>query len=168
LAAPVRLEVSFLSRPSLIPWRYPSLLDYHFSQTNEVRDRLTTYLAAEVANARARGVALVGPPPEDVLPAVPASDFLDSLVRDLAWARDRVEDAPIYAVLNCCRVLAYARERVILSKSEGGEWALGKLPGRFRPLAQAALDAYRAEPRDDEAFDAAEVRRFTEWVEQRL
>jgi predicted nucleotidyltransferase len=162
------LEISFLSRPSLVPWRYPTLLDYHFSETSEVRDRLTTFLAGEIAPARARGVALVGPPPEEALPEVPASDYLDNIARDIRWARDRIDERPGYAVLNCCRALAYARTRAIYSKAEGAEWAVGELPERFRPLAEAALEAYRSDPADDEAFDVAEIQRFTEWVEARL
>jgi predicted nucleotidyltransferase len=162
-----RLEISFLSRPSLVPWRYPTPLDYHFSGTAEVRDRVTTFVAGEIAPARARGVALLGPPPEEALPEVPDADYLDNIVRDLHWARERLDEAA-YAVLNCCRALAYARTRAVMSKAEGAEWALGELPAHFQPLALAALDDYRSAAPERPTFDPDEVRRLSEWVEARL
>jgi predicted nucleotidyltransferase len=162
-----RLEISFLSRADLEPWRCPCPFDYHFSGTTEKHDGAGTYFASEIPNARARGVAIYGPPPEDVLPAVPEADFWDSLVRDIRWARDRIDEIPVYAVLNCCRTLAFAREHVILSKAEGGEWGMRELPEQFRPLAESALSAYTGPPRDDElALD--EVREFVDWVERNL
>lgn len=167
-AIPVKMEISFLSRADLDPWRYPCPYDYHFSRTTEKHDGAGVYFATEIANARARGVAVVGPAPEEIFPAVPDADFLDSLVRDLAWARGFIEERPEYAVLNCCRTLAYARERVILSKAEGGEWGLRELPDDFRPLAEHALVVYRSEPQEDEGFDLNDVRRLLDWVEARL
>lgn len=166
-ALPAHLEISFLSHADLHPWRCPCPFDYHFSQDSELHDGTGTYFASEIANARAHGVAVVGPPPVEILPVVPDSDFWDSLVRDIGWARERLEGVPVYAVLNCCRILAYAHERAILSKAEGGEWGMRELPPEFRPLAELALEAYRSEPRDD-SFDLNEVRRFVEWVEARL
>ncbi len=63
-----RLEISFLSRADLEPWRYPTPFDYHFSGSSEVHDRAGVYFATEVANARARSFALVGPPAGGRLP----------------------------------------------------------------------------------------------------
>jgi predicted nucleotidyltransferase len=161
-----RLEISFLSHADLIPWRHPCPFDYHFSDDSEVHDRTNVDLAAEVANARARGVAVVGPPPAEAFPDVPEEDYLDTIVRDIRWARDRLDERPAYAVLNCCRGLAYSRERVIMSKAEGAEWGMRELPADFRPLAETALADYRDEPHD--GFAAGEVLRFSLWVEASL
>jgi len=161
-------EISFLSRADLIPWRHPCPFDYHFSETSEVNDRTNVDLAGEVTNARARGVAVIGPPPEEAFPSVPEEDYLDTIVRDIRWTRDRIDERPCYAVLNCCRALAYSRERVIFSKAEGAEWGMRELPPDFRPLAETALTEYRGDPRDHEGFDIAEVLRFSLWVEASL
>lgn len=163
-----RVEITFVSRADLDPWRYPCPFDYHFSHSSEVHDGEGIDLAAEIANARARGVALVGAPPAEALPAVPEEDYLDCLVRDIHWARERIDRIPSYAVLNCCRTLAFARTRVIMSKSEGGEWGLRELPSDFAALIEQALTAYRSEPGVGDDFDMAEVRRFSQWVEATL
>ena len=51
----------------------------------------------------------------------------------------------MYITLNLCRVLAYAREDLILSKKEGGEWGIQNLPGRYHSLLRQALEAYGSE-----------------------
>lgn len=168
LPARVPLEISFLSRADLSPWRYPCPFDYHYSLTDEKSDGMDVYFAAEVANARARSIPLVGPPPDELLPAVPQADYLDCLVRDTRWARERADEIPVYAVLNCCRMLAYARNRTILSKAEGGRWGLREVPGDFRPLVETALLAYGSERSGDERLDRREVLRFSEWAEASL
>ena len=48
----------------------------------------------------------------------------------------------MYLTLNLARVLAYREEGLVLSKKEGGEWALGCLPPEYRPLLRDALREY--------------------------
>jgi predicted nucleotidyltransferase len=156
------LEISFLSRADLEPWRYPTPFDYHFSGSSEVHDRAGVYFATEVANARTRGVALVGPPPQEVFPAVPDEDFLDSVERDLVWARDHLQERPGYAVLNACRVVAYRRERRVMSKAEAASWGIRHAPRRFRALIGEAAAIYAGE-RDAE-LDRDAVLAFVEWA----
>jgi hypothetical protein len=79
-------------------------------------------LLAHFAMARAHGVALVGPPPEDVIAPVDRSRLHRSLADDLAWATERGMSG--YAVLNACRALRLVREGVLCSKPDGGRWAL--------------------------------------------
>lgn len=162
LALATQLEISFLSRADLEPWRYPTPFDYHFSQESEAHDQTADYFATEIANARARGVALVGPPPEQVLPAVPAEHFLDSVERDLVWARDHLDERPAYAVLNGCRVLAFRREQRVMSKAEAADWGRRFVPARFRALVDEAGDTY-AGARDAE-LDRRSVAAFVDWI----
>jgi predicted nucleotidyltransferase len=157
-----RLEISFLSHADLEPWRYPTPYDYHFSGSAEKHDGAGVYFATEIANARVRGVALVGPPPAEVFPDVPYEDFLDSIERDLVWALDHVKERPGYAVLNSCRVLAYRRDRTIMSKAEAGQWGLRFAPADFHQLISDAA-AFYAGDRDGE-LDRVEVGAFVEWV----
>jgi predicted nucleotidyltransferase len=160
-----KLEITFLTRAQLDPWRYPSPFDYHLSGSSEVHDGTGVDIATEVTNARTASVALVGPPADELLPEVPVEDYLDCVVRDIHWARDRA-DEPVYIVLSGCRALAFARTGRVLSKADGAEWALGELPREFRELAEHALAAYRGDRNDDP--DVADALRFSEWVEARL
>jgi streptomycin 3"-adenylyltransferase len=160
LSAP--LEISFFSRADLEPWRYPTPFDYHFSEDGEAHDRADEFFATEIANARVRGVALVGPPAAEALPAVPDEDFLDAVERDLLWARDRIDERPGYAVLNGCRVLAFRRERRVMSKAQASEWGLRFAPEEYRSLVAAAA-AWYAGP-DHVEFDGEAVSAFIEWL----
>jgi hypothetical protein len=81
-------------------------------------------LLAHFAMARARGVALLGPPPEDLIAPVDRSHLLRSLADDLASAIDG--ELGSYAVLNACRALRLVREGVLCSKPEGGRWAMSQ------------------------------------------
>jgi hypothetical protein len=81
-------------------------------------------LLAHFAMARARGVALLGPPPEDLIAPVDRSDLLRSFADDLASAIDG--ELGSYAVLNACRALRLVREGVLCSKPEGGRWAMSQ------------------------------------------
>ena len=53
----------------------------------------------------------------------------------------------MYLILNVARVLAYMKEERVLSKKEGGLWALNNLPERYHSLIQDALREY-AEGKD--------------------
>jgi streptomycin 3"-adenylyltransferase len=156
-----QLEISFLSRADLEPWRYPTPFDYHFSGTAEVHDRAGKYFAAEIVNARTRAVVLAGPPAEDVFPAVPDEDFLDCVESDLDWALDNLEERPAYAVLNACRVVAYRRARTVLSKREAGEWGQQFAPERFRSLIADAAAYYAGR---DVELDRGAAAALVEWA----
>lgn len=49
---------------------------------------------------------------------------------------------PTYIILNLCRVLAYRKEELILSKQEGGKWGLEHIPEKYAGLIQQVLDDY--------------------------
>ncbi len=44
--------------------------------------------------------------------------------------------------MNLARVLAYIKDGAVLSKKEGGEWALSNIPGRYHSLVQNAMNDY--------------------------
>jgi streptomycin 3"-adenylyltransferase len=98
-----------------------------------------------------------------VLPPVPDEDFLDAIERDLVWARDRLDERPGYAVLNCCRVLAFRQERNVMSKAQAGEWGVRSVPEQFRSLVSDAATMYGSEK--DVPLDRETVAAFVEWVQ---
>lgn len=44
--------------------------------------------------------------------------------------------------MNLARVLAYKNEGLILSKKEGGEWAIKNVPEEYHSLIKAAMSEY--------------------------
>jgi Domain of unknown function (DUF4111) len=56
-------------------------------------------------------------------------------------------DAPgEYAVLNACRAWRFAVEGVLVSKVDGGEWALDRVRSPDQELIKTALDRQRSVP----------------------
>lgn len=174
---PAPIELSVVNAAGLHPWRHPAPYEFHYSE--DWRDRTQAHLlnntwpeaeseptdpdlAAHVAVTLARGLSLWGPPAAEVFPAVPASDYIASILADFHWGRDTLGVNPVYFVLNACRVRAFLAEGTYLSKDEGGEWGLRSLPEAHQPIIRQALRAYRGELASDywnhaalEAFAAA-------------
>jgi predicted nucleotidyltransferase len=163
---PHPVEISFLRRSDLRPWRYPTPFDLHYGE--DWRDRFTQDLAsgawhrwnargqprrydpdlaAHVTVLRARGRVLLGPLIAEVFPPVPREHYLASIRSDLVWARERLAENPVYGILNACRVYCCVREGRIASKAEGGEWVLERLgkelTERERDVIGQALAVYR-------------------------
>lgn len=169
---PRPIEVSFLREADLIPWKHPTPYDLHFSEawrsryTDELESGTWMHwndttcndpdLAAHITVTRHRGVCLAGKPARESLPPVPWHDYLESIVGDLTWAAGRAEGDPTYLLLNACRVLAAAREGLILSKPEAAVWALEELPEALRPAVRRALRQYRGDPSDPTGPAAAQ------------
>jgi streptomycin 3"-adenylyltransferase len=172
-----KLEIDFMTTGDLHPWTYPPPFDFHFGESQRTaferspmprQQRTNADLAAHVTIVRRVGIALVGPLPTETFPEVPAEHYRDALLRDVRWARERIEKYPVYGVLSGCRVLAYVRDAEILSKAEAGLWGLRQAPPQVRPTIEKALAAYRSAPRDEGSFDPGELRRFTDWVQASL
>lgn len=159
--APSSIEASFLEARDLEPWSHPTPFDLHYSEDHRhrfehelrsggwkewgrARDR-DGDLAGRVTVTRRRGICLWGRPIDAVFPEVPPGDFVASILADLEWARGR-EDVPTdYRLLNLCRAWAYLRDGLVVSKDEGGGWALDVLPAGLRGPIAAALAVYRGE-----------------------
>lgn len=135
------LEFHLLRRDDLHPWRHPAPSELHWNgRLVERTDAGDPDLAAHVTVASAAGVALVGPPAQEIFPEVPRADYEDALRRDLAWTREHGEE--LYLVLSPLRVWAALETGELHSKASAGEWALGRLPSNLRPLVECALAAY--------------------------
>jgi len=48
----------------------------------------------------------------------------------------------MYLTLNLARVLAFAKDGLVLSKKEGGEWGLKNVPEEYHSLIENALSEY--------------------------
>ena len=90
---------------------------------------------------KAVGKTIRGRSVSSVFGDVPRADYIDSLLTDISDSPKKTE-AFGYAVLSLCRTLAFLREDRIVSKLEGGHWALKNLPKEYVPVVAAALDEY--------------------------
>jgi streptomycin 3"-adenylyltransferase len=184
---PAPIEISFLSENDLRPWRHPTPFDFHYSEDwrkkfeSELADGkwknwnaaapFDDDLAAHVTVLNHRGACLFGEPIRKVFPAVPERDFLDSIVGDVLSPQFGLGSAmqyPVYAVLNACRTLAFLRTRRVLSKEEGGKWALENLPAEFRRTISGALDEYRHNRHDRSDLPAENLARFAAFMKNEI
>ncbi len=148
------IEMSIVKRDVCNPFVYPTPFELHFSvaHLNRYKDNPDDYvqkmkgtdkdLAAHFTIITNRGRCLYGEPIEEVFGAVPKVDYMDSIYEDIADAADEMVNNTMYLTLNLARVLAYKNEGLILSKKEGGQWALENLPEEYHELVTAALEEY--------------------------
>ena len=161
---PAPIEISFLSPDDLQSWRHPTPYDFHYSEDWRedfereraggdwekwyAAERTDADLAAHITALNHRGACLYGRSIKEVFPSVPEQDFVDSILADVLSAKYGLNGAaaqiPVYAVLNACRTLAFLRDKSVLSKEEGGRWALANLPAGFHKTIIVALDEYRS------------------------
>ncbi len=148
------IEMSIVWRPDCNPFLYPTPFELHFSTMHADRYRndpddyikkmkgTDPDLAAHFTIIRKRGKCLHGAPIDDVFADVPRSDYIDSIWKDIADAEEEIAENPMYMILNLARVLAYLKDNLVLSKKEGGKWAIDNLPGKYHSLIQDALKEY--------------------------
>jgi len=180
---PNPIEVSFLSRDNLKPWRYPTPYDLHYSElwrekynsqllNDEWKDwnkrtNKDPDLAAHITIVLHRGICLYGSPVETVFPNVPSEHYQASILLDYEDARKRIIENPIYGVLNLCRVYWYLLENCICSKEEAGVWAVNFLPEEFRVLVTQILEVYQGSNKQEQ-FSNMILKRFASYIDREI
>lgn len=152
------IEFSMLLGSACNPFVYPTPFVLHFSQTHlswynaNPEDYINkmhgtdTDLAAHITILSHRGKTLYGQDISSVFAEVPVANYWDSIWNDIKDARQNILDSPMYVILNLCRVYAYKKDHLILSKNEGGQWGLKNLPIKYTPLISDALADYSGGP----------------------
>lgn len=150
------LEISVVKRAYCKPFVYPTPFELHFSPKylQWFHDDPTGYvnqmkgedrdLAAHFVIINQFGVKVWGAAIADVFGPVPRKDYVDSILHDIENAPEEIEDNPLYCTLNLCRVLAYLKDGVVLSKEQGGGWGMAHLEEPYRALIQQAQQCYRS------------------------
>ena len=154
LAPKKGLELSVVLKSLCKPYIYPTPFELHFSNMHLEWYKRDPYdyakrmngtdkdLAAHMKIIYHRGLCLYGEKIHDVFEDVGDIYYFDSIWHDIANAQKDILSSPVYTTLNLCRVLAFKREKLILSKQEGGKWALVNVPKTYSKLIKAALDDY--------------------------
>ena len=148
------LEVSIVIRNFCKPFVYPTPYELHFSPAHlsgfienpdayiknmNGRDK---DLAAHFTIIKRYGIVLCGEAVAQVFGEVSKEDYLDSLWHDIQNAKKEIAEDPLYVILNVCRVSAFIRDGLCLSKEKGGKWGLDHLSEVYRPLIADALECY--------------------------
>ena len=172
------IEMSIVTGDACNPFVYPTPFLLHYSRMHTawyrrdpedyVRKMKGTDrdLAAHFTVTRNRGICLYGPPAAEVFGEVPEADYLDSIWNDVSGAEEEITDNPMYLILNLARVLAYRREKAVLSKLEGGEWGIRNLPEEYRPLVRTALREYR--DGEEVRYDPAAAKHYAAYMLEQI
>jgi Domain of unknown function (DUF4111) len=97
-----------------------------------------------------------GLPAAEVFGPVAGDLVLAQLATELRWGAECAPEE--YAVLNACRAWRFAVDGALVSKVDGGQWALGRTHDPERELIKVALDKQRSIPAA--ALDRSAVRQF--------
>ena len=164
-APPKGLEMSVVLRTHCARFVHPTPFELHFSNAHieAYRQDAEGYcacmcgvdydLAAHFTVIRKVGRVLCGPSIAQVFGPVADADYFDSIRLDIENAAEEVASNPVYVLLNLCRVLAYKEEKRVLSKREGGLWALKSLRDPVPACVRWALAQYTGDvalPLDEE------------------
>lgn len=148
------IEMSIVRKEVCDPFVYPTPFELHFSAMHLkwYKDNPEDYilkmngtdkdLAAHFTIIGKRGKSLFGLPIEDVFAVVPKADYLDSIWNDIVEAPEEITENTMYLTLNLVRVLAFAKDGLVLSKKEGGDWGLKNVPEEYHFLIEDALLEY--------------------------
>ena len=151
------LEMSIVLRKYCNPFVYPTPFELHFSPTHLqwLYDAPQGYvqnmkgddkdLAAHFTIIRQYGVTLYGEKIENVFAEVPRKNYAESIWEDVCNAKEDILDQPMYITLNLCRVLAFLKDGLYLSKQEGARWAMEHLSDEYTPLISDALTCYQTD-----------------------
>lgn len=154
LAPAKGIEMSIIKKSVCKPFVYPTPFELHFSiahlewYKNNPRDYVLKMngtdkdLAAHITILYHRGQCLWGEEIHEVFEPVGEKEYFDSIWYDIEHAKEDILENPIYVILNLCRVLAFKKEKQVLSKQEGGVWGLTQVPEKYSKLIQEALDGY--------------------------
>ncbi len=171
-------ELSVVTQNACAPFVYPTPFELHYSRGHRAsfiadpdgymrKMRGTDKdLAAHFTVIRHRGVCLYGLPINAVFAPVPGADYLDSIFEDVASVRTEICENTVYCTLNLTRVLAFIEDGRVLSKREGGIWALDRLPDEFRPLIECALKDYETEEMVE--YDERAAAAYAEYMLERI
>lgn len=150
------LEISFIKKEYCKPFVYPTPFELHFSSmylqwfNDNPKDYVNKMkgedkdLAAHFTIIKECGVRLYGKEIGEVFGDVPRKDYIDSIWYDIENATEDILENPLYIILNLCRVLAYLRDKIIISKEKGGEWGLLHLDEKYHLLIQQAQQCYKS------------------------
>lgn len=149
------IELSIVKREYCKPFVYPTPYELHFSPIHlqTFKDDPQKYvknmkgedkdLAAHITIINKYGIVLYGEQIESVFGEVPENDYIESIASDVKSALEDIVGDPLYVILNVCRVLAFLKEGLYLSKQQGGEWGLANVPEKYRSLLIQALEYYQ-------------------------
>ncbi|OPJ59394.1 aminoglycoside adenylyltransferase domain-containing protein [Clostridium oryzae] len=156
VAPPKGLEMSVVLEKYCNNFQYPTPFELHFSNMHmewyknnaddycEKMNGVDADLAAHFTVIKRAGIVLCGQAIDEVFAIVPKEYYIDSIKSDIEDAKSAIIDNPIYMILNLCRVCAYTKQELILSKEQGARWGLEHLIKKYHSIINRAMHCYQS------------------------
>lgn len=154
IAPPKGLEMSIVQEKYCRNFVYPTPYELHYSnqwQSLYLKDsdilcndepKTDPDLAAHFTIIKELGIELCGESIDQLFSPVPTENYIQSLLFDVEDSRQNVAQSPTYVILNLCRVLAYLKHKLILSKEDASKWGISHLDPQYKSLLEEAQISY--------------------------
>jgi streptomycin 3"-adenylyltransferase len=174
---PRHLELTLVVARDVARWRYPPSYDLLYGDWLRgelerddpppgpvVSPDLTVLLAMVLRS----GDALFGPPPGEVLAAVPPGDLVRASVDVVDGLLADLEPDTANVVLTLARIWVTVETGDVRSKDAAADWALERLPAEHRAVLERARSVYVGEVEDVWGDLAERIRPHAEHVVARI
>lgn len=181
--APSPVEISFLIKDRLqvenkaIPYdlhyseywrrRYEEKVTQPLDQIWRDESLMDVDLCAHIRVINERGSTLFGEDKDLAFPQICDEDYFTSILCDFNDALEGYTEKPEYYILNSCRVLGFLGSKEVMSKKEGGEWAVDRVPEGFKEIIELALQVYAGKI-SGVGFEQETVKEFITYVGEEL
>ena len=146
------IELTVVVESDVKPWRYPPNRDFQYGgwlrlalergESEPWAAKQDPDLASLIAQVLAANVALLGPPPAEVLDPVPLADVLDAIVADVDHWVGNIDADTRNGILALARVWSALVTGAMYSKDAAAAWALDRLPDEHKPVLARARHIY--------------------------
>lgn len=148
------LEMSLVLEKYCNNFVYPTPFELHYS--NMYKEKFMTQLeeycrtmngvdndlAAHFTVVKEVGITFWGKDKKLVFGVVPKVYYIDSIKKDIENSESEIFENPVYIILNFCRVLAFIKNDIIISKKQVKQWATENLPPAYIKIVYEAVDSY--------------------------
>ena len=147
------VELTIVTQADVRPWRYPPLREFQYGEwlRDEYQQGMVSSpmedpdLASLITQVLQRGLALDGPPPDELLDPVPNEDLRRAIVAGVPDLLDELESDTRNVLLTLARIWMTLKTGEITSKDAAAQWAIARLPEGDRPILDRARAIYLGE-----------------------
>ncbi|MEV0324550.1 aminoglycoside adenylyltransferase family protein [Streptomyces sp. NPDC050658] len=144
------VELTVVVRGAISPWSYPPVCEFQYGEwLRESCERgdvpspvASPDLAPLVTMVLLAGRALAGPPPGELLDAVPRADLSRAMVAGVPDLLAELDSDTRNVVLTLARIWMTLATGVVTSKDGAADWALTRLPEEHRAVLARARAVY--------------------------
>jgi predicted nucleotidyltransferase len=152
------IEMTIVEKSEVNPWHYPPRFDFQYGDwlrqqfeqgniepwpTKEMPD-----LALLITQVLLASTTLAGVDPTHLLVKVPYKDIMLATMDTLPNLMSELESDTRNVLLTFARIWSRVATDAIRSKSAAADWAINRLPGKYRPVIDRAKVIYKGKERE--------------------